>query len=71
MRDEVSPEYGSPHLQRYEDGAVKWKILFSPEFSGHIFTCSEIMMDTVVTKYMKSRAKEDLRLLSPAFNVIV
>lgn len=50
MRDEVSPEYGSPHLQRYEDGAVKWKILFSPEFSGHIFTCSEIMMDTVVTK---------------------
>lgn len=49
MRDEVSPEYGSPNLQRYEDGAVKWKILFSPEFSGHIFTSSEIMMDTVVT----------------------
>ena len=49
MRDEIFPEYGSPNLQRYEDGAVEWKILFSPEFSGHVFTSSEIMMDTVVT----------------------
>ena len=49
MRDEIFPECGSPNLQRYEDGAVEWKILFSPEFSGHVFTCSEIMMDTVVT----------------------
>lgn len=49
MRDEIFPECGSPNLQRYEDGAVEWKILFSPEFSGHVFTSSEIMMDTVVT----------------------
>ena len=49
MRDEIFPEYGSPNLQRYEDGAVEWKIFFSPEFSGHVFTSSEIMMDTVVT----------------------
>lgn len=50
MRDEIFPECGSPNLQRYEDGAVEWKILFSPEFSGHVFTSSEIMMDTVVTR---------------------
>lgn len=28
MRDEIFPEYGSPNLQRYEDGAVEWKIFF-------------------------------------------
>lgn len=49
MRDDICPECGSPNLQRYEDGAVEWKIFFSPEFSGHVFTSSEIMMDTVVT----------------------
>ena len=49
MRDDICPECGSPNLHRYEDGAVEWKIFFSPEFSGHVFTSSEIMMDTVVT----------------------
>lgn len=49
MRDDICPECGSPNLQRYEDGAVEWKIFFSPDFSGHVFTSSEIMMDTVVT----------------------